>query len=200
MVNPVEQQQQQQSYTAPQNTRDQDYYVPMVNITRFDPDYYVPTANITRIMRRVLPPQAKIADDAKETVQECVTEFINMVTSEANDRCHREERKTITADDILWAIERLGFNNYVGLLNLFLKRYRETQREWSEDSREAIGRRVADFRWFCPPTYVSSSSSADAMGGMNLGHQMDDAGAGSSSSISQGGGAPSFGPFAQFKR
>lgn len=33
-------------------------------------------------MKRALPANAKIAKDAKETVQECVSEFISFITSE----------------------------------------------------------------------------------------------------------------------
>jgi len=39
-------------------------------------------ANIARIMKKALPPSAKIAKDAKEAVQECVSEFVSFVTSE----------------------------------------------------------------------------------------------------------------------
>ena len=46
------------------------------------PDRYLPIANISRIMKRALPANAKIAKDAKETVQECVSEFISFITSE----------------------------------------------------------------------------------------------------------------------
>lgn len=45
-------------------------------------DRFLPIANITRIMRRGLPKNAKISKDAKETIQECVSEFISFVTSE----------------------------------------------------------------------------------------------------------------------
>jgi len=45
-------------------------------------DRYLPIANISRIMKKSLPPNAKIAKDAKETVQECVSEFISFITSE----------------------------------------------------------------------------------------------------------------------
>jgi nuclear transcription Y subunit beta len=59
------------------------------------PDYYevreqdrlLPIANIARIMKCALPDNAKIAKDAKETIQECVSEFVLFVTSEASDRC-----------------------------------------------------------------------------------------------------------------
>uniref|UniRef100_A0A0D3GFE0 Transcription factor CBF/NF-Y/archaeal histone domain-containing protein n=1 Tax=Oryza barthii TaxID=65489 RepID=A0A0D3GFE0_9ORYZ len=76
-------------------------------------DRLMPIANVIRIMRRVLPAHAKISDDAKETIQECVSEFISFVTGEANDRCHREHRKTVTAEDLVWAMDRLGFDDYV---------------------------------------------------------------------------------------
>ncbi|PHT62530.1 Nuclear transcription factor Y subunit B-6 [Capsicum annuum] len=62
-------------------------------------DRFMPIANVIRIMRKILPPHAKISDDSKETIQECVSEFISFVTGEANDRCQREQRKTITAED-----------------------------------------------------------------------------------------------------
>lgn len=45
-------------------------------------DRYLPIANVARIMKQGLPPNAKIAKDAKETVQECASEFITFVTSE----------------------------------------------------------------------------------------------------------------------
>ncbi|KAL0699831.1 hypothetical protein Bca4012_055953 [Brassica carinata] len=88
-------------------------------------DQYMPIANVIRIMRKILPPHAKISDDAKETIQECVSEYISFVTGEANERCQREQRKTITAEDILWAMSKLGFDDYVGPLNVFINRYRE---------------------------------------------------------------------------
>lgn len=45
-------------------------------------DRYLPIANISRIMKKALPANGKIAKDAKDTVQECVSEFISFVTSE----------------------------------------------------------------------------------------------------------------------
>ena len=45
-------------------------------------DRFLPIANISRIMKKALPGNAKIAKDAKETVQECVSEFISFITSE----------------------------------------------------------------------------------------------------------------------
>lgn len=49
---------------------------------RREQDRFLPIANISRIMKKQLPGNAKIAKDAKETVQECVSEFISFITSE----------------------------------------------------------------------------------------------------------------------
>lgn len=67
----------------------------------------------------------QIAKDARECVQECVSEFISFITSEASDRCHMEKRKTINGEDILVAMSTLGFDNYVEPLKLYLQKYRE---------------------------------------------------------------------------
>ncbi|KAK2399951.1 nuclear factor Y, subunit B6 [Trifolium repens] len=92
-------------------------------------DQYMPIANVIRIMRRILPSHAKISDDAKETIQECVSEYISFITSEANERCQKEQRKTITAEDLLWAMGKLGFDDYVNPLAFYLQFYRESEGE-----------------------------------------------------------------------
>ncbi|XP_058204660.1 nuclear transcription factor Y subunit B-1-like isoform X1 [Rhododendron vialii] len=88
-------------------------------------DRYLPIANISRIMKKGLPANGKIAKDAKDTVQECVSEFISFVTSEASDKCQKEKRKTINGDDLLWAMATLGFEDYIDPLKAYLARYRE---------------------------------------------------------------------------
>ncbi|XP_008343495.3 nuclear transcription factor Y subunit B-3-like [Malus sylvestris] len=88
-------------------------------------DRYLPIANISRIMKKALPTNGKIAKDAKDTVQECVSEFISFVTSEASDKCQKEKRKTINGDDLLWAMATLGFEDYIEPLRIYLARYRE---------------------------------------------------------------------------
>ncbi|KAM7274493.1 hypothetical protein ACFE04_016359 [Oxalis oulophora] len=88
-------------------------------------DRYLPIANISRIMKKALPVNGKIAKDAKDTVQECVSEFISFITSEASDKCQKEKRKTINGDDLLWAMATLGFEDYIDPLKVYLARYRE---------------------------------------------------------------------------
>eukprot|EP00891_Asterochloris_glomerata_P002217 jgi/Astpho2/2217/Aster-03201 len=91
-------------------------------------DRFLPIANISRIMKKALPSNGKIAKDAKETVQECVSEFISFITSEASDKCARDKRKTINGDDLLWALHTLGFEEYVEPLKVYLHKYREAEK------------------------------------------------------------------------
>ncbi|CAK7324505.1 unnamed protein product [Dovyalis caffra] len=92
-------------------------------------DRFLPIANVSRIMKKALPANAKISKDAKETVQECVSELISFITGEASDKCQREKRKTINGDDLLWAMTTLGFEEYVEPLKIYLQRFREMEGE-----------------------------------------------------------------------
>lgn len=94
-------------------------------------DRFLPIANIAKIMKKAIPnsSQGKIAKDSRECVQECVSEFISFITSEASERCANEKRKTMNGEDILWAMQNLGFDNYIEPLKVFLQKYRESSRQ-----------------------------------------------------------------------
>ncbi|XVF77072.1 hypothetical protein PTKIN_Ptkin14bG0010500 [Pterospermum kingtungense] len=173
-------------------------------------DQYMPIANVIRIMRRILPAHAKISDDAKETVQECVSEYISFITGEANERCQREQRKTITAEDVLWAMGKLGFDDYVEPLSVFLTRYRQNETERTSLRGEPILKRGLDYGPMMMPPYgpafhmghhhqqgmLDAATAAAAAAASMGGYYRDAAGAGSSS---QAPLANNFDPFAQFK-
>lgn len=99
-------------------------------------------------MKTALPDNAKIAKEAKECMQECVSEFISFITSEgmslypdftpsrhqiltsrtASEKCQQEKRKTVNGEDILFAMTSLGFENYSEALKIYLAKYREVSR------------------------------------------------------------------------
>ncbi|KAI5299664.1 hypothetical protein KEM56_003063 [Ascosphaera pollenicola] len=116
-------------------------------------DRWLPIANVARIMKTALPDNAKIAKEAKECMQECVSEFISFITSEgppfaippfnlrflvltsqaASEKCQQEKRKTVNGEDILFAMTSLGFENYSEALKIYLAKYRETQTNRTEN-------------------------------------------------------------------
>ncbi|TMS37651.1 hypothetical protein L596_004539 [Steinernema carpocapsae] len=89
---------------------------------------FLPIANISRIMKRNLPSNGKLSKEAKECIQESVSEFISFLASEASDNCAEEKRKTITAEDLLNALRNLGFDNYYDPLKEYLRKYREANK------------------------------------------------------------------------
>ncbi|KAI9462878.1 histone-fold-containing protein [Lactarius psammicola] len=101
-------------------------------------DRYLPIANVSRIMKNAVPPTAKIAKDAKECVQECVSEFISFITSEAAEKCQLEKRKTIGGEDILYAMVSLGFENYAETLKIHLAKLRQHQTAASSSGKAGV--------------------------------------------------------------
>jgi len=90
-------------------------------------DRFLPIANVARIMKTAMPENSKISKDAKECMQEAVSEFISFITSEASEKCVQEKRKTVNGEDVLFAMTSLGFENYAEALKIYLTKYRETQ-------------------------------------------------------------------------
>jgi len=114
------------------------------------------------------PANAKIAKDAKETVQECVSEFISFITSEASDKCQQEKRKTINGDDLLWAMSTLGFDKYVEPLKLYLVKYRESVKGGEKSEGGKKGSKAGVEEASAAPTTGSSAAApvtASAGGG-----------------------------------
>nr|CAG4644313.1 EOG090X0DUU [Lepidurus arcticus] len=128
-------------------------------------DRFLPIANVARIMKKSIPKSGKIAKDARECVQECVSEFISFITSEASDRCHQEKRKTINGEDILFAMSTLGFDNYVEPLKVYLQKFRESMKgeksltESLEETEEES---------YDPNSLTSATVSADQQGTTNM--------------------------------
>ncbi|KAK7333350.1 hypothetical protein VNO80_30118 [Phaseolus coccineus] len=87
----------------------------------------MPITNVTKIMRKFLPNNAKVSDGAKEMIQLSATYYITFVTKKAKEKCLSEYRKIMNADDLLWAIENVGFDDYIGPLGTFLQRCRNLE-------------------------------------------------------------------------
>jgi nuclear transcription Y subunit beta len=120
------------------NQRDQDASLGYADFEIKEQDRWLPIANVARIMKNALPDNAKIAKEAKECMQECVSEFISFITSEASEKCQQEKRKTVNGEDILFAMTSLGFENYSEALKIYLSKYREVSQ--SNRDRETAPR------------------------------------------------------------
>ncbi|KAK4487434.1 hypothetical protein RD792_005931 [Penstemon davidsonii] len=112
---------------------------------KHDADQYMPITNVIRIMRQILPSNAKIADDAKETIQECVSELIRFITRTAKKNCRKEHRETITPENIISAMGSLGFDNYIEPITIYLNKIRNLEAERNSLQRFPFVNRSATF-------------------------------------------------------
>ncbi|XP_078448045.1 nuclear transcription factor Y subunit B-4-like [Wolffia australiana] len=101
---------------------------------REEAELQLPITDVVRIMEKILPCNARLSQEARQTVQESATEFISFVNSEAADKCQKDNRETINGDDICWALENLGLSNYAVAVRRYLQKYRDNELEKSAAS------------------------------------------------------------------
>jgi down-regulator of transcription 1 len=67
------------------------------------------------------------AKDARDLLIECCVEFIQMLSSEANEIAEKEAKKTIACEHITKALKELGFPDYVDELERVAEEYKTSQ-------------------------------------------------------------------------
>ncbi|OBA19427.1 histone-fold-containing protein [Metschnikowia bicuspidata var. bicuspidata NRRL YB-4993] len=131
-------------------------------------DRWLPIANVARLMKLTLPMTAKVSKDAKECMQECVSEFISFITSEASDKCLREKRKTINGEDVLYSLHDLGFENYAEVLKIYLAKYREQQALKQERGEVRVSKKLAKKRKAAEETPDSDGNMDESSAPLDL--------------------------------
>ncbi|XP_068905640.1 protein Dr1 isoform X2 [Tenebrio molitor] len=76
-----------------------------------DDELTLPRASINKMIKELVP-SVRIANEARELILNCCTEFIHLLSSEANEICNQLHKKTINAEHVLMALEKLGFGDY----------------------------------------------------------------------------------------
>ena len=60
-------------------------------------DRLLPVGTVASVMRAAIPQEAKIGRDAREAAQDCASEFVAFVASEASDACAAAGRRRAAA-------------------------------------------------------------------------------------------------------
>ncbi|KAJ8729538.1 hypothetical protein PYW08_001119 [Mythimna loreyi] len=71
----------------------------------------LPRASINKMIKELVP-SVRVAFESRELILNCCTEFIHLLSSEANEVCNQSNKKTINAEHVLTALDRLGFSDY----------------------------------------------------------------------------------------
>ena len=75
-------------------------------------------------MKQALPADARVTQSAKQLICDGASEMIALIASEASERIAAEERRLMTAEDVLYAMQKLGFDAYMEPLRSYLEQYR----------------------------------------------------------------------------
>ncbi len=70
------------------------------------------------------PPPTKLSKEGRELMQECASEFVSFVVSEAAERAAASSGKMVNAADVLASLHALGFEGYVEPLRAYLEQFR----------------------------------------------------------------------------
>eukprot|EP00013_Stygamoeba_regulata_P020485 CAMPEP_0177658780 /NCGR_PEP_ID=MMETSP0447-20121125/17048_1 /TAXON_ID=0 /ORGANISM="Stygamoeba regulata, Strain BSH-02190019" /LENGTH=160 /DNA_ID=CAMNT_0019163519 /DNA_START=325 /DNA_END=803 /DNA_ORIENTATION=+ len=99
-------------------------------------DLSLPKATVQKIIKSALPSNVRCDPATVDTVLECCAEFIHMISSEANDACAKDNKKTIAAEHVLSSLKELGFEHYVKEVNETYMEHKAQSSERTKCSRK----------------------------------------------------------------
>ncbi|EMR09593.1 negative cofactor 2 complex subunit beta [Pneumocystis murina B123] len=106
-----------------------------------DDELSLPKATVQKLVSEMIPPDLVFAKETKDLLIECCVEFVHLVSSEANEICEREAKKTIAAEHVIKALEELGFQNYIDEIQQIVSDHKKQQktREKKQSKLETSG-------------------------------------------------------------
>eukprot|EP00039_Didymoeca_costata_P019083 m.336166 g.336166 ORF g.336166 m.336166 type:complete len:160 (+) comp17774_c0_seq1:163-642(+) len=90
-------------------------------------DYELPRAVVQRLVKETLPDGLGVSKDAKIAFGVAARVFVSYCTATANDIALEDNRKTLTAKDVLKALEEMEFNEFLEPLATNLDAYKKEQ-------------------------------------------------------------------------
>lgn len=94
-----------------------------------DDDLSLPKATVAKMIAELLPSDIVCARETRDLVIECCVEFIHLISSEANEICEQESKKTIAPEHIIAALKRLGFEAFMSEVEDVLKDHKQQQKD-----------------------------------------------------------------------
>ena len=86
-------------------------------------------ATLNKLMQESLPKGLLMTKELKELIGECCLEFVHLLSSEANELCEKESKKTINGEHILKALESLGFSQYMDVVGASVEEHSKSLKD-----------------------------------------------------------------------
>jgi len=89
-----------------------------------DEEASLPKATVAKIIKEILPTRIRCANEARELVVEAGMEFLQMVSSQANDICTKEGRHKMNEVHVVAALRELKFDHYINEVNVVTEEHK----------------------------------------------------------------------------
>jgi len=86
--------------------------------------YELPQASVMRIVKAALPDNISVQKEVRNSLSKSAGLFLLYVTQSANEHCTAAKRSTISADDVLFALNDLQFDELSKPLAAFFQAYK----------------------------------------------------------------------------
>lgn len=75
-------------------------------------DQTLPRSVVTKLIKDLTPPTARCSPEAQALIHECLGEFLQMLTAEANEMSSKDKKNTISEAHLTQALVSLGFERF----------------------------------------------------------------------------------------
>lgn len=103
------------------------------NADKEDEELTIPRAAMNKLIKELVP-DIRVANDTRELILQCGKEFIRVITTHANAICEEQQKKTMSAEHVLSALQKLGFSSYKSEAELVLNDCKGGWRVFIEES------------------------------------------------------------------
>ncbi|KAF7301437.1 Negative cofactor 2 complex subunit beta [Mycena indigotica] len=112
---------------------DDDLSLPKATVAKMISGMFGLTHSFGTHLSELLPNDVTCAKETRDLVIECcvdrLQEFIHLISSEANEICEQESKKTIAPEHIISALKRLGFDSFTREVEDVLKEHKQQQKD-----------------------------------------------------------------------
>ena len=105
-----------------------------------DDEVALPKATVHKLVQEFLPAGFSATKEVKDLMVDCCKEFLLTVSSEANEICEKDSKKTMSPEHIVSALKELGFDEFVAQVEDVFKEHKELAKgERARKAKKASG-------------------------------------------------------------
>lgn len=94
-----------------------------------DEELSLPKATVQKLISELLRKEISCSKETRDLLIECCVEFIHLVSSESNEVCEKDGKKTIAPEHVLKALDDLGFPGFVQEAKSVLLEHKAAQKD-----------------------------------------------------------------------